>query len=126
MSKLNNLIYSEIKIDIEVLGIVPGRSTDLFEGFLGDSVVKSLPAVQETQVQSLGLEDPLEKEMATLSSILAWKIPWTEEPGRLQSMESQGFGHNLYLLVQLLFLRLLVKISLIYNGFSSSHVWFFW
>ena len=49
-------------------------------------MVKSLPAMRETQVQSLGQEDPLEKEMATHSSILAWKIPWTEEPGRLQSM----------------------------------------
>ena len=48
--------------------------------------VKSLPAVQETRVQSLGQEGTLEKEMATHSSILAWKIPWTEEPGRLQSM----------------------------------------
>ena len=51
--------------------------------------VKSLPAVQETWVQSLGWEDSLEKEMATHSSILAWKIPWTEEPGGLQSMGSQ-------------------------------------
>ena len=50
---------------------------------------------QETQIQSLGWEDPLEKEMATYSSILARKIPWTEEPGRLQSMESQRVGHNL-------------------------------
>ena len=49
-------------------------------------MVKNLPAVQETQVQSLGREDPLEKEMATHSRILAWKIPWTEEPGGLQSM----------------------------------------
>ena len=48
--------------------------------------VKHLPVVQKTQVQSLGWEDPLEKEMATHSSTLAWKIPWTEEPGRLQSM----------------------------------------
>ena len=46
-------------------------------------MVKHLPAVQETQIQSLGQEDPLEKEMATYSSTLAWKIPWTEEPGRL-------------------------------------------
>ena len=46
---------------------------------------KNLPEMQETQVQSLGLEDPLEKEMATHSSILAWGIPWTEEPGRLES-----------------------------------------
>ena len=51
--------------------------------------VKRLPTMQETQVQSLGREDLLEKEMATHSSILAWKIPWTEEPGRLQSMGSQ-------------------------------------
>ena len=51
--------------------------------------VKSLPAVQETQVPSLAQEDPLEKEMATHSSILAWRIPWTEEPGRTQSMGSQ-------------------------------------
>ena len=56
--------------------------------------VKCLPAVQETQVRSLGWEDPLEKEMATHSSTLAWKIPWTEEPGRLQSMESQRVGHD--------------------------------
>ena len=48
--------------------------------------VKSLPAKQETQVQSLGWEEPMEKEMATHSSMLAWKIPWTEKPGRLQSM----------------------------------------
>ena len=48
--------------------------------------VKSPPAVLETWIQSLGSEDPLEKEMATHSSILTWKIPWTEEPGRLQSM----------------------------------------
>ena len=57
--------------------------------------VKNLPAVQETQVQSLGWEDPLEKGMATHSSILAWRIPWTEEPGRLQSMESQRVRHDL-------------------------------
>ena len=55
------------------------------------------PAMQETQktrVQSLGREDPLEKEMATHSSTLAWKIPWTEEPGRLQSMGLLGVGNN--------------------------------
>ena len=56
--------------------------------------VKSLPTVQETWVQSLGHEDPLEKEMATHSSILAWKVPCTKEPGRLQSMGSQRVGHN--------------------------------
>ena len=57
-------------------------------------MVKHLPAMQETWVQSLGLEDPLEKEMATLSSTLAWKLPWMEEPGRLQSMGLQRVGHN--------------------------------
>ena len=57
-------------------------------------MVKCLPTMQETQVQSLGQEDFLEKEMATHSSILAWKIPWTEEPGGLQSMGSQRVGHN--------------------------------
>ena len=55
-------------------------------------VVKNLPAMQETQVQSLGWEDPLEEGMATHSSIHAWRIPWTEEPGRLQSIESQEFN----------------------------------
>ena len=56
--------------------------------------VKSLPVVQETRVRSLGRDDPLEKEMATHSSILAWKIPWVEKFGRLQSMGSQRVGHN--------------------------------
>ena len=53
-------------------------------------MVKCLPAMWETRVRSLGWEDPLEKEMATHSGTLAWKIPWTEEPGRLQSMGSQS------------------------------------
>ena len=57
-------------------------------------MVKNLPAMQETRVQSLGQEDPLEKEMATHSSVLAWKIPQTEEPGRLQSMGSQRIRHD--------------------------------
>ena len=57
-------------------------------------MVKNLPALWETWVQSLGQEDPLEKGMATHSSILAWRILWTEEPGRLQSRGSQGVGHN--------------------------------
>ena len=56
--------------------------------------VKRLPTMRETRVQSLGREDPLEKEMATLSSTLAWKIPWTEEPGRLQSMGLQRVRHD--------------------------------
>ena len=57
-------------------------------------MVKRLPTMQETRVQSLGQEVPLEKEMAAHSSILALKIPWMEEPGRLQSMGSQGVGHD--------------------------------
>ena len=57
-------------------------------------MVKRLPAIRETQVRSLGWEDLLEKEMATNSSIPAWRIPGTEEPGRLQSTGSQRVGHN--------------------------------
>ena len=56
--------------------------------------LKRLTPMQETQVRSLGREDPLEKEMATHSSILAWRISWTEEPGRLQSTGSQRVGHD--------------------------------
>ena len=56
--------------------------------------VKRLSTMRETQVRSPGWEDPLQKEMATHSSTLAWKIPWTEEPGRLQSMGSQRVGHD--------------------------------
>ena len=66
--------------------------------YLGASLVaqrlKHLPAMRETWVRSLGWEDPLEKEMATHSSILAWRIPWTEEPGGLQSTGSQRVGHD--------------------------------
>ena len=57
-------------------------------------MVKRLPAMRETQVRSLGWEDPLEKEMATPSNTLVWKIPWTEEPCRLQSMGSQRVRHD--------------------------------
>ena len=56
--------------------------------------VKCLPAIWDTWVRSLGREDPLEEEMTTYSSTLVWKIPWTEEPGRLQTMESQTAGHD--------------------------------
>ena len=64
------------------------------EAFLMAQMIKNLPAMQETQVHSLGWEDSLEKRMATHSSILAWRIPWTEEPGGLQSMGSLEFGHD--------------------------------
>ena len=62
--------------------------------FPGGSEIKNLPAMWETWVQSLGREDPLEKEMATHSSILAQIFPWTEEPGGLQFMRSQRVGHD--------------------------------
>ena len=63
-------------------------------GFPSGSMVKNPPTMQETWVQSLGQEDPLEQGMATLSSILAWRIPWTEKPGRLWSTESQRVGRD--------------------------------
>ena len=63
-------------------------------GFPGDSAVKNLLAMRETWVRFLGWEDPLEKGMATQSTVLAWRIPWTEEPGGPQSMGSQRVGHN--------------------------------
>ena len=63
-------------------------------GFPGSSMVKNLPAMQETWVQSMTVKDPMEKGMATHSSILAWRIPWTEELGRFQSMGSQRVGHD--------------------------------
>ena len=73
-----------------------GTTSNTFEGSpqLVTQTVKTPPAVQETWVQSLGGEDPLEEGMATHSSILAWRIPRTEEPGRLQSMESQRVRHD--------------------------------
>ena len=71
-----------------VCGIHPHRASLVAQS------LKRLPARRETRVQPLGQEDPLEKEMATHSSILAWKIPWTEEPGRLQSMGSQRVRHD--------------------------------
>ena len=71
-----------------------GRNKYTYGGFRGGSVVKSLPAMQETQVRPLGYEDPLEEGMATHSSILAWRIPWTEEPGGLQSIGLHRVGHD--------------------------------
>ena len=70
-----------------------GRLT-LTRASLGAQTVKNLPAVQETQAQSLGRKDPLEKGVATHSCILVWEIPWIEETGRLQSMGSQRVGYN--------------------------------
>ena len=71
-----------------------GKPKNKHGSYLVAQIVKSLPAMQETWVRSLGREGYLEKEMATHSSILAWRIPWTEEPGGLQSMGSQRAGHD--------------------------------
>ena len=70
------------------VGLIPGQASLIAQ------LVKDLPAMQENRVQSLGREDPLEKEMATHSSVLALRIPWTEEPGGLQSMGLQRVRHN--------------------------------
>ena len=72
---------------------MPMKNPLLFENMVAQRVTH-LPTMQETWIQSLGQEDLLEKEMATHSSILAWKIPWMEEPSRLQSMGSQRVGHD--------------------------------
>ena len=79
--------------DLSDIGIEP-RSPALQETSLVAQMVKNLPAVQETWVRSLGQDNPLEKGMATHSSILAWRIPWTKKLGKLQSMGSQRIGHN--------------------------------
>ena len=78
-------------------GWIGGWTEELYPlnwGFPGGSVVKNLPAIQDTQVRSPGQEDPLEKEMTTDSSILAWRTPWTQEPDGLQYMGSQRVGLN--------------------------------
>ena len=84
-------------------------------------LVKNLPAMQETRVRSWGLEDPLEKEIASHSSILAWKISWTEEPGGLQSMGSQKVGHdwatNIYSLTRIC--AIFVNKSYFYQHFNN-------
>ena len=91
-SRAHNAVASVLSFSGE-----PGelrRCHDTRGASLVAQTVKSLPAVQETQVRPLGWEDPLEKGMATHSSILAWRIPWTEEPGQVQSMGSQRVGHD--------------------------------
>ena len=95
---LSGHIFQSISVRIVQLissfdGIL-GSAMQLFQAFLVAQMVKHLPTMQEICVRSLGQEDPLEKEMATHSSTLAWKIPWTKEPGRLQSLESQRVGHD--------------------------------
>ena len=81
-------------------------------------MVKRLPAIRETRVQSPGREDPLEKEMATHSSTLAWKIPWVEEPGRLQSMGLQRVGHDWATSLSVIYLFGCAGSSLLCAGFS--------
>ena len=71
-----------------------GQGYDILRAFLVVQMVKNLPATQETWVQSQGREDPLEEGMATHSSILTWEIPWTEEPGGLQSIGPKRVGHD--------------------------------
>ena len=85
----------EKQMRVELLGLrrVGFRSPASWAPLVAQ-LVKNLPAMWETWVRSLGWEDPLEREKATHSSILAWRIPWTEEPGRLQSMGLQRVGHN--------------------------------
>ena len=85
-----------------------------YRAFLVVKLVKNLPAIQETPVHFLGGEDPLEKGMATHSSILTWRIPWTQEPGRLQSMGSQWVGHNWVTKH---------KIRQMDHGISAKHLW---
>ena len=71
-----------------------GDQIKIRKGFPSGSTVKNLPVMQEMQVQSLGQEEPLEEGMETHSSILAWRIPWSEEPGRLQSVGLQRVGYD--------------------------------
>ena len=93
MTDMNNLnLYSHICL-IPKINKSTGHRGSLRASPVAQSL-KNLPAVQETWVRSLGWEEPLEKEMATYSSILAWKISWTEEPGGLQSMGSQRARHD--------------------------------
>ena len=84
--------WAEESGELQFMGL-QGIGHDLMTSLMAQTV-KRLPAMQETRVWSLGREDPLEKEMATHSSTLAWRIPWTEEPSGLQSMESQRVGHD--------------------------------
>ena len=87
-----------VGLEKQAISCFDGRAENWYSAFGGASLVaqtvKCLPAMQETRVRFLGREDPLEKEMEIHSSTLAWKIPWTEEPGRLQSMGSQRVGHD--------------------------------
>ena len=95
------------------------KIVDLYGASLVAQLVKNLPAVQETQVSSLGWEDPLEKAMATHSSILAWKIPWIEEPGGLQPMGLQRVGHDSATNTYLLWVITAISIILILSSYDN-------
>ena len=86
------MAHSPLELQNELVDIL--STVTNFLGFPGVLAVKNLPATQENLFGSLGREDPLEKGMATHSNILAWRIPWTEEPGGLQSMGSQSVRHD--------------------------------
>ena len=90
-------MVQELKLHVSTAGgvsLIPGHGNNIpYATSLVAQMVKSLSTMQETWVQSRGQEDPLEKKMAIHSSTIAWKIPWTEEPGRLQFMGSQKVGH---------------------------------
>ena len=91
MDEYNEKLNKELKNIKQNQAEVKNTITEIKNTLEGmGQMVKNLPAVQETQVPSLGWEDPLEKGMATHFSVLAWEIPWSEEPGGLQSMESQS------------------------------------
>ena len=99
--KLEVIKQEMARVNVNILGIKELRWTEMGEfnldwlrASLVAQIVKCLPTMRETWVQSLGWEDPLEKEMTTRSTILAWRTPWTEEPGGLQSMGSQRIGHD--------------------------------
>ena len=86
-------------------------------------MVMRLPTMQETQVQSLGREDPLEKEMATHSSTLAWEIPWTEEPGGLQSVVSQRVGYDRVTSLSLIQLMFRICFLFLHYTFKINFYW---
>ena len=96
----------------------------LYASLVGETV-KRLPAMRETRVQSLGREDPLEKEIGTHSSILAWKIPWTEEPGGLQSMRLQRVRHDWVTSLSIFYIFMTFHFLLmIYCVWNRHYIWF--
>ena len=101
--RAHTCMYSRVHMSITISPFIPPLPS---LASLVVQMVKHLPATRETQVRSLGQEDPLEKEMATHSSMLAWKIPWMEEPGGLQSLPSLFPGNHKFFALLFLFLHL--------------------